>query len=122
MNEVKPFHIKKLISVCGLDCSMCKIYQAPYNPGVADKLVRMFNNMWNNVKPEDFHCSTCRGEISECWTKECWIRYCCINDKKLEYCYQCQDFPCKRLEERAKKNKRYIVALNNLKRMKRKEK
>lgn len=122
MNEGKTFQIKKIISACGLDCAQCKIYLAPDNPGIADRLVRMFDNMWDKVKPEDFHCSTCRGAISECWTKECWIRYCCINDKKLEYCYQCQEFPCKRLEEQAKKNKRYIVALNNLKRMKRKEK
>jgi hypothetical protein len=122
MHDGKTFQLKKIFSVCGLECTQCRIYLAPYNPTIADRLVRTFENMWDNVKPEDFHCSTCRGEISECWTKECWIRYCCIEEKKLDYCYQCKDFPCKGLEDRAKKNKRYIVALNNLKRMKRKEK
>jgi hypothetical protein len=120
MHEGKTFQLKKVFSVCGLECTQCKIYLAPYNPSIADRLVKMFENMWDNVKSEDFHCSTCRGEISDCWTKECWIRYCCVNEKKLDFCYQCQEFPCKRLEDHAKKNKRHLVALNNLKRMKRK--
>ena len=121
MKDVKTFRIQKIISVCGLDCSNCQIYQAPINPRIASKLVRIFDKMWDNVKPEDFHCSTCRGELSEYWTKECWIRDCCINDKKLEYCYQCQEFPCTGLEDRANKNKRYKIALNNLKKMKKKK-
>jgi hypothetical protein len=121
MNKGKIIQAKLVISVCGLDCTQCKIYQAPNNPKIADRLVKIFDKMWDNVKPEDFHCSTCKGPLLECWTKECWIRYCCINDRKLEYCYQCQDFPCKGLEKRAKKNKRYLIALNNLKKMKKKK-
>ena len=120
MKIVKTFQIKKVISVCGLDCAQCQIYLAPYNPGLSNKLVKMFDNMWDNVKPEDFHCSTCRGEISECWTKECWIRDCCVNTKKLDFCYQCQEFPCKGLEERSGKSKRYMRALNDFKKMKKK--
>ncbi|MFW9999992.1 MAG: DUF3795 domain-containing protein [Candidatus Hodarchaeota archaeon] len=117
---MSPLSFKKLIAVCGLDCAQCKIYLAPFNPKITQQLIRTFNNIWDNVKPEDFHCSTCRGEISDCWTKECWIRNCCINNKKLEFCYQCQDFPCEGLKERANKSKRYKAALNNLKKMKKK--
>lgn len=121
MKGAKTFQIRKVMSVCGLDCAQCQIYLAPHSPKITDRLVKIFDKMWDNVKPEDFHCSTCRGDISDCWTKECWIRYCCVTEKKLDYCYQCEDFPCKGLEERATKSKRYIVALNNLKRMKKKE-
>ncbi|MFX0039008.1 MAG: DUF3795 domain-containing protein [Promethearchaeota archaeon] len=121
MNKGKITQAKLIISVCGIDCAQCKIYQAPNNPKIAERLVKIFDKMWDNVKPEDFHCSTCRRHLLECWTKECWIRSCCINDRKLEYCYQCQDFPCKGLEKRAKKNKRYLIALNNLKKMKKKK-
>ncbi|MFW9828464.1 MAG: DUF3795 domain-containing protein [Candidatus Thorarchaeota archaeon] len=122
MNKGKTVQIKKEISVCGLNCMDCQIYQAPYNKVLANKLVKMFHNMWDNVKPEDFHCSTCRGKLSECWTKECWIRDCCVNDKKLNFCYQCKDFPCKGLEERATKSKRYLRALNDFKKIKSKKK
>ncbi len=87
MSKIKTVSFKKIISVCGLDCTQCKIYLASYNPGPVNKLVRTFNIMWDNVKLGDFHCSTCRGEIADCWTKECWIRNCCVNDKKLEFCY-----------------------------------
>ena len=122
MNKAKTIQIKKVISVCGLDCAQCKMYLAPYNPGLANKLVKMFDKMWDNVKIEDFRCSTCRGEISTCWTKECWIRDCCVNDKKLDYCYQCQKFPCKGLEERATKSKRYLRALKDFKKIRSKKK
>ena len=122
MSNFKAVSFKKLISVCGLDCTKCKIYLAQYNPGLANKLVTTFTNFWDNVKPEDFHCSSCKGELSNCWTKECWIRDCCINDKALEFCYQCVDFPCIGLEKWANQNKRYKSGLNNLRKMKKKRK
>ena len=111
-----------MISLCGLDCSKCKIYLAPNNSKIAQRLVRIFDKMWEDVSPEDFHCSTCRGEISECWTSECWIRDCCVKDKKLDYCYQCQDFPCNGLNERANTSKRYSKALKMLKKIKKQKK
>ena len=122
MGNLKTVSFKKIISVCGLDCTKCKVYLAQYNLGLANKLVKTFDNIWDNVKAEDFHCNTCRGEITDCWTKECWIRDCCINDKSLEFCYQCQIFPCKGLEKWADQHKRYKMALNNLKKMKIKKK
>jgi hypothetical protein len=118
MKDKKSFQFKNIMGVCGIDCSRCQIYLAPKKPKLALKLAKAFDKMWDNVKPEDFHCSTCRGELSECWTKECWIRSCCVDDKNLDFCYQCQDFPCKGLEEWANKNKRYMRALITLKNMK----
>ncbi|MFX1329434.1 MAG: DUF3795 domain-containing protein [Promethearchaeota archaeon] len=114
--------MKNIIAPCGLDCGKCMIYLAPYNQRVNHNLVRIFKGMWENVSSKDFHCSTCRGEISECWTTECWIRDCCIKDKNLDFCYQCQDFPCNGLNERASTSKRYSKALKMLKKMKKQEK
>ena len=122
MKDKKSFQFKNIMGVCGIDCSRCQIYLAPKKPKLALKLAKAFDKMWDNVKPEDFHCSTCRGEFSECWTNECWIRSCCVDDKNLDFCYQCQDFPCKGLEEWANKNKRYMRALITLKNMKDKKK
>jgi len=36
----------------------------------------------------------------------------------LEFCYECQDFPCSRLNEWAKGSKRYEKAVGRLKEMK----
>jgi len=108
---------EKLIAVCGLVCSDCKIHKAPNNPELAKELVKYFEGQWENVKMDDFHCNGCR-DLANCWNSDCWIRECCIKDKKLEYCYQCRDFPCDQLEEWAKENERYRNTLENLRKMK----
>ncbi len=106
------------IAVCGLDCGNCDIYNASNNPEIAHQLVKQFQGAWEDVKAEDFHCNGCRGDITKCWTPDCWIRECCVNNKNLEYCYECQEFPCIKLKKWANKNERYSNALNQLKKMK----
>lgn len=108
----------RLIAYCGIDCGRCNIYLAPNNPKIAKDLIRTFEGAWDNVKPEDFSCSTCRGPIDECWSSECWIRDCCSKTKKLNYCYECDEFPCANLEKWALKSKGYKKALNRLRKMK----
>jgi len=118
---IHPKAMKKetnLISVCGLNCGECEIYNAPKNIEIAEKLVTHFNGMWDDVKISDFHCSTCRRDRSECWTEECWIRECCIENKKLDFCFECNEFPCNKLIEWSKKSEKYANALRTLKNMK----
>jgi len=110
---------EKIIAVCGLVCSDCKILNAPHNPEIAKELETYFEGQWENVKMEDFHCNGCRN-AEDCWSDDCWIRDCCVLDKKLNYCYECQEFPCDKLKKRGKKNEGYKAALNNLKEMKKK--
>ena len=109
---------RKNLAVCGLLCNECDTFKAPKDPKIAKKLAEQFEGMWENVKPEDFHCNGCRGDRLKCWTTECWIRECCIDNKDLAFCYECQEFPCDRLKEWANKNNRYKEALNNLKNLK----
>ncbi|MCK4237614.1 MAG: DUF3795 domain-containing protein [Candidatus Lokiarchaeota archaeon] len=114
INEKK----QQKIAVCGLDCGNCDIYNASNNPEIAHQLVKQFDGAWEDVKAEDFHCNGCRGDITKCWTLDCWIRECCVNNKNLEYCYECQEFPCIKLKKWANKSERYGNALNQLKKMK----
>ena len=107
-----------LISVCGLNCGECEIYLAPNNHEIAKRLVKRFDGLWDDVKTSDFHCSTCRGDRSKCWTEECWIRECCIENKKLDFCFECKEFPCKKIIEWSKQSENYAEALQNLKNMK----
>jgi len=51
------------------------------------------------------------------WTPNCEIRL-CVTDKNYKYCYECQEFPCQKLKNSAKKGKKYEVALERLKNMK----
>ncbi len=117
MNNIKP---QQIIGVCGVICSECKIYKAPNNPKIANELVDQFNGMWENVKPEDFHCGSCRGDESEIWSPDCWIRKCCVGEKNLYFCFECQEFPCQKLEDWSKEDKGYKEALERLKELKQK--
>jgi hypothetical protein len=116
---VMELNEEKIIAVCGLICSDCKIYNAQKNPEIAKELVEYFKGKWENVITEDFHCNGCIDK-GDCWSEECWIRDCCVDKYKLDYCYECEEFPCKKLKERAGEDEGYENALNNLKEMKKK--
>jgi len=107
-----------IIAVCGLDCAACAIYQAPHDPAIAQRLtdhVRAHGHQ--DAEPSWFHCSTCRGEQSPCWSADCWIRQCCVGEHGLDHCSECPGFPCARLEEWAGANERYGAALDRLREM-----
>jgi len=106
----------KMIAVCGLDCSECDIFQAPNNPEIAQQIVDWFRKKRNiEVKIEDIRCLSCRGDRTKHWSPDCWILKCCVDKKGLEFCYQCEDFPCEKLNEWAKGSKKYEEALTDLK-------
>ncbi|HEC38977.1 MAG TPA: DUF3795 domain-containing protein [bacterium] len=105
------------MAACGLICSSYPVFLAPEYPELAKILVEDFKGKWENVKAEDFHCKGCWGEDNEVWTPNCEIRL-CVTDKNYKYCYECQEFPCQKLKNSAKKGKKYEVALERLKNMK----
>ena len=118
MKEQSAKISEQIIGACGLICSNCKIYNAPNNPEIAEKLVEHFQGMWENVKQQDFHCGGCWGDKSELWSPDCWIRKCCVSQKNLKFCYECPEFPCLKLKEWVKKDTGYEEALERLKKMK----
>jgi hypothetical protein len=108
-----------LIGACGLDCSKCEIYAATNNTALASQLanwMKKVNNLF--VDPRDVHCKGCRGDKEDLWNKDCKIRQCCIEEKRLDFCNECREFPCTKLIEWSKKDKTYIEALARLKKHK----
>jgi hypothetical protein len=55
--------------------------------------------------------------LSAHWAANCWILKCCVDDKELEYCYECELFPCGRLSEWAGEREQYAEALKHLQQM-----
>ncbi|RLD17919.1 MAG: hypothetical protein DRI33_04660 [Caldiserica bacterium] len=111
----------QMIAVCGLDCSGCDIFKAANNPEIAQEIVDWLKKERDTeVKIEDIRCLGCRGDRTKHWSPDCWILKCCVDRKGLEFCYQCEDFLCKKLNEWAKGSKEYGAALNRLKEMKKK--
>jgi len=107
-----------MIGACGLICDECSIFQASNNPKIAQQIVDWLKSEMNiEVRKEDIRCSGCKGNRAEHWSPDCWILKCCVDDKGLEYCSQCEVFPCEKLVERSKESERYKDALNRLRNM-----
>ena len=112
----------ELTGACGLDCKECDIRWASDNPELAAKIADwLHQHGYPHVRPEHVHCSGCKGDRAKHWSADCWILECCVDRNGLQFCYQCRDFPCSRLEEWAKGDRRYEKALSQLKEMKRHE-
>jgi len=112
----------QLTGACGLDCEQCDIRSASDNPKLARRIADWLRQHGSpQVRPEDVHCSGCKGDRGKHWSADCWILLCCVNKKGLESCYQCHGFACDKLEEWAKGDRRYEKALSQLKQMRRHE-
>jgi hypothetical protein len=61
-------------------------------------------------------CKGCRFGGGWSWWGDCPVRGCCIQ-KGVDFCYQCEEFPCKKLREEPllKRKKEMIEAANQIK-------
>lgn len=76
---------KELVSPCGISCETCVSYLGYTMEG----------------KPRKHPCEGCRIKDKEC----AFLKRDCekLSDKRVEYCFECEDFPCedlKKLDER----------------------
>ncbi len=109
----------QMIAACGIDCHECDMLQATKDTKIAQGIVDWFKKERNeDLKLEAIHCSGCRGDRAKHWSPDCWILKCCVDDKGLEFCNECNEFPCEKLDQWSKTNEGYEKALNRLKEMK----
>lgn len=111
------------MAVCGLKCNECDIYLVMSNDNVAKNVYSWFRDMdWlkEGETMDDFlskapYCTGCRGDREKHWSADCRILLCCVDEKGLDNCSECSDFPCDKLEDRAGEDDRYAEALERLK-------
>ena len=109
----------RTIAACGLDCTNCDIREATRNPKLAQSIADWFKDeLGEVVHVEDVHCAGCWGERAQHWSADCWILQCCVDRKRLAFCYQCEVFPCQRLGIWAQGSERYTKALERLRHLK----
>jgi hypothetical protein len=83
------------ISVCGLNCAKCSIYQA-FNNNNVEWQTRIGKSIFSEdteIKPETITCDRCRGSLEIHWSPNCNLRM-CAEEKGHRYCFQCEDFVC----------------------------
>ena len=80
------------ISVCGLNCAKCDLL-------------------------EQKECSGCRGSLDNHWSPECQF-LACIRERKINYCFECEEFPCSRIISFANDgHEHHKITVENLKSM-----
>lgn len=91
MSEVK----KELLAPCGLYCGVCSIYIAHRDDNTKFKeiLLPVYKAFAKSV--DDISCTGCLSEgIVFPVCRVCSIKK-CTKDKGIDGCHQCDDFPCK---------------------------
>lgn len=110
------------LAVCGLDCSGCNLFCAVDDEKAAASLVPWFADMgWlkagegaREIMLRGPYCNGCRGDRSVQWSGDCKIRLCCVEERHLEFCSDCAEFPCAKLSEWAKHGAHHARALEFL--------
>lgn len=113
------------IAVCGLDCGRCPLRTADTDLESAQALVGWFKGEgWlkedegaAELMQRGPYCRGCHGDRSTHWNAVCWILRCCVDEKGLTYCSECDVFPCERLVEWSGEREAYARALDRLRGM-----
>ena len=81
-----------IIAPCGLDCSCCQMFMAKDSPRL-----RITIHDKTGIPIEEASCSSCRGEegVIGChqMTEPCAV-FKCSQERKIQFCCDCADFPC----------------------------
>jgi len=80
---------------CGLPCFNCPLYKANLDEELRKKIARNLD-----VSEGKAVCKGCRNENGTIayldMTEPCNV-YRCIEEKELDFCHECEDFPCDHL-------------------------
>jgi hypothetical protein len=88
---------RELVAPCGIYCGACRRYLAR-----TDKALRKQIAEEKGTSVEEVYvcagCRAMRGRVKMAGGEPvCETYACAINDNKVEFCYQCDEFPCQKL-------------------------
>jgi hypothetical protein len=85
----------RLVAVCGLHCGACPVFKASGDRALAERIAQNVG-----IPIERVSCHGCRaeeGHIKLMGEPVCPTYICCVEQKGLQFCYECADFPCLKL-------------------------
>ncbi len=81
---------------CGIYCGECVMYRAKDNPAILEALLA------KGYKQESVPCPGCRAVDGNCPViKDKCATYVCTIERKVDFCFECSDFPCANLNPAA---------------------
>ena len=96
--------MEQIIAPCGDDCSVCPKYTAQSNEELQRVAELWCRAGWRDkiVSPEEVKCSGCSSYRS------CTYGLIdCLNEKNIQKCNQCSDFPCEKIDRMPETTKQY---------------
>lgn len=87
------YSIFDLTAPCGIDCFNCEMFEQNITEDMKSKIATIVN-----CNTQDVPCKGCR--IQGCCgvvMRECKT-FTCVKEKGYDFCYQCEDFPCVKLQ------------------------
>lgn len=103
---------RKDVAPCGIYCAGCVVYKASDDPELAKKISE---NM--SVSVEDAQCKGCimeEGEIGVLPIEGKCPTYTCVEENEIDYCFECEDYPCARLHTYKNSPLPHNSKINNL--------
>jgi len=85
---------RSLAGPCGLYCGVCGVYIAHRDGNV--KLQERLSAVYG-VEPGEIRCEGCLSDEVFVLCKVCPVKR-CVEEKGLEGCHECDDFPCGTIE------------------------
>ena len=106
---------KKLTAPCGIDCFNCELYEK----NITEKFKAMLSQKLK-IDKQKISCKGCRAQQGHIIVYPSCKTYECVKAKGVEFCFECQDFPCSKLQPVADGADRYPhnLKLYNLSRIK----
>ncbi len=91
---------EELLAPCGLYCGVCRIYLAHKENNIEfKKEILPTLQSFGAKSVDDIACTGCLSDgVVFHFCQTCPIKD-CMKNKKIEGCYQCEDFPCKIIRE-----------------------
>ena len=87
---------KNLVAPCGIDCGTCELNMCKDNPQLHTYLIS------RGIPESKLPCNGCRAIEGNCPVIEGQCEtYVCLSERKIDFCYECNDFPCSRLQPAA---------------------
>ncbi len=85
-----------LVAPCGIDCGICELYTCKDNAQLYNALLA------RGIPKEKIPCPGCRNVHGNCPViPETCATYLCAGDMKVQFCHECDEFPCNKLQPSA---------------------
>jgi hypothetical protein len=88
--------LPSLVAPCGIYCGTCELYLCKDNQQLFEYLVS------RGIPKEKLPCTGCRDIKGNCPVigSKC-ATYVCVTEKNVDFCFNCRDFPCSKLNPSA---------------------